>query len=156
MFRTEVTDDFSFTPWLLQQVAALMIPVIWSLITADVPVILEIQLTYPIGKIGAILWYALFIWGIGLGLALLVSLLSTRASFTGRWVWVLPMFFFLLFFVGESIMTSAEQALSDFFYTGPNGEGAWATALFTYPTAQAILYSLAMYFVHLRRQHPTK
>ncbi|MBZ5610116.1 MAG: hypothetical protein LAP38_17785 [Acidobacteriia bacterium] len=151
MFKTELSDDFSFMAWLSQQVGAVLVPVIWAMITADIPVSLG-GLTYPIGKVAAFIWNAVFVWGIGFPLALVVHRLLPRAASAGRWVWVLPTFFFLLTFIGDSVMSSLGHAFSNLFYTGSNGEGEWATALITYPTSECALYSLAMYLASRRRR----
>ena len=148
MFRTEIRDDYSFMGWLVQQFAAIMVPVAWALITVEFPVNLGQWFGYPVGNIFEVLWYAVFVWGIGFFLALLVYRFSPRAAVEGRWVWVVPMFFFLLAFIGVALLSSLRHALSQFFWPESVSEDWWAFA--TYPTCSATLYSLAMFFASRR------
>ncbi len=154
MFETEIHDDYSFVAWLTQQIASVAIPSILALITGGpIADYFDQGFGFPLGIAGKVIWYAFFVWGIGFYLALLVHRFFPRASKEGRWVWVVPIFFFLLAFIGDAFMSSFQHALSAFFYPGPNGEAWWALMVITYPTCQAVLYSLGMFLIaHKARQ----
>jgi hypothetical protein len=107
---------------------------------------------YPLGIVGKLIWYVFFVWGIGFYLALMVHRFFPRAAKEGRWVWVVPMSFFLLAFIRDALMSSLPHVLTEFFYPGPNGESGWALMLITYPTCAAILYSLGMFYASRRRR----
>src|SRR6266852_4807729 len=133
MFETEIRDDHSFLSWLIQQIVAVAIPSILALIMAG-PITDELDRGYgfPLGTLGKVLWYSVFVCGIGLYLALIVYRLLPRAAVEGRWVWVVPLSFFLLAFIVNALMSSFTHALSTFFYPGPNGEAWWGVAILTY------------------------
>jgi hypothetical protein len=151
LFRSEVSDDYSFVTWVAQQVAAVLTPSLVALLTGgSVADYIEKGPGYPLGTIGKVAWYALFVWGIGFYLAMLVHRLFRRAAAVGRWVWILPTFFFLLMFFNDVFKHSLSSAFSEFFNPGPNGEAWWALMIFTYPTCSAVLYSLGM-FLALRQ-----
>jgi hypothetical protein len=152
VFRTEIRDDYSFVSWLTQQTAAVAIPSIVALITAGpITDYFDQGFGFPMDIFGEVVWYTFFVWGNGLYLALLVHRLFPRAATEGCWVWAVPMFFFLLAFVFDALMSSFPDALATFFYPGPNGEAWWGVAVITYPTCSAVLYSLGMFFASRKR-----
>ena len=57
--------DYSFFSWLVQQLSALIVPAVWALITADIPVSLRAGLPYPLGNIAEVVWYVFLVWGSG-------------------------------------------------------------------------------------------
>ena len=152
MLETEISEDYSFLAWFAQQVGALLVPSILALLTAGpIANYFEHGRGYPLGVLGETIWYALFVWGIGLYVALLVARLFPSSVITGRWVWPVPTLFFLLFFVRDALFSSFGHALSDLFYPGPNGEAWWGVMIVTYPTCSAALYALGMFFAANQR-----
>jgi hypothetical protein len=153
VFQTEVRDDYSFVSWLTQQIAAVAIPLALAGITAGtITDYFNQGFGFPMGIFGEVVWYTFFVWGNGLYLALLVHRFFPRAATEGCWVWAVPMFFFLLAFIWDALMSSLPHVLTEFFYPGPNGESGWALMLITYPTWQAVLYSLGMFYASRRRR----
>ena len=151
MFETEIRDDHSFLAWLAQQIVAIVVPTLLAGFTAgSIAQDIEEGPGYPLGIVGKLIWYAFFVWGGGFYLALLVHRFFPRAAKEGRWVWVVPMFFFLLAFIGDALMSSLPHVLTEFFHPGPNGEAGWALMLITYPTCAAGLYSLGMFLASRR------
>ena len=153
MFKTEV-QDVSFGVWLIQQVGVVLVTAAWALVTANMPADLELMLGQRLAHIIETIWYVVFVWGVGLLVALLVYRFVPRAAASGCWVWPLPAFFWLLCFAGLAVMRSFQYALASFFSPGPNAEAEWGVAIVTYPTCQCLLYSLGMFFrSHTSRQH---
>jgi hypothetical protein len=143
MFKTDV-QDVSFGAWMGQQIGAVLVPAVWALSTANVPASIERKLGHPLGSIAEAIWYALFVWGIGFIWALLVHRFFSQIAAEGRWVWPLPTFFFLLWFVFLAVGRSFPYALAAFFDAG-QGEEGWLLAIVTYPTCQCVLYSFGMF-----------
>lgn len=157
IFETEGTDGYSFASWLVQQIAALVLPPIAALFTAG-PLAQHIAdgPGYPLGPIGKALWYTFFVWGIGFYLGLLAYRLVPRAATTGRWVWVLPVAFFAFAFLSDTFRHSLPYAITEFINPGPNGEAWWALMGITYPACSAALYSLGIYFASRKAQRRSR
>lgn len=153
MFETELRDDYSFAAWLAQQIAAICVPTLLAGFTAgSIAQDIEAGPGYPLGIVGKVIWYMFFVWGLGFYLALVVHRFFPRSTKEGRWVWIVPLFFVMLAFLGDAMMSSVPHVVTEFFYPGPNGESGWALMLLTYPTCAAILYSFGMFFASQKRR----
>jgi hypothetical protein len=149
MFRTEIAGDFSFVGWFVQLGAAIIVPSGVALFTAGRIVdLVESRMGPPVsfwGQCGKFLWYLFFVWGTGFFLALLIARVLPGAREMGRWVWPVPVLLFLIMFIVDASMSSLRYALSQFIYPGTDsGEAWWGVMLATFPTCQAVLYSLGM------------
>jgi hypothetical protein len=135
MFETRVDvggtfDGRTLAGYVSQMFVAATIPFAWALVTRD--------------EVG--------MWGIGFFLGTAVHKVFPRAARTGRWVWALPMFMWLVFFIGDLIHFSFAHVVTEFFFG--TGEDGWGAILATLPTCSCILYSAAMALAaaHLRRK----
>lgn len=150
MFGTELGRDDGFAPWLVQQIAAPLVPLLWALLTASVPPALgKYAGTYtgqPLEIAIEIVWSFVLGWGWAFALAIAVRRVFPSASRSGKWVWVLPVLIFTAGFIWECTLFPFRQAISDAFYYGSAGEAALGFSLITFPTCSCIIYSLAMYF----------
>ena len=144
MFRTEQEEHHSFGAWVTQLILSTMLP---SLLAAIAESKVEsLNGGHPLGRVGPNAWFAVVVWSIAFGLALLVNRAFPRAAFTGLNVWILPTCVFLLAFISNAFSASFGKALSTFICPGSDGEAWWVVILVTYPTTTAVVYSLGMVF----------
>ena len=135
MFETRVDNGGTFdgrtlAGWVSQMLWAAIVPFAWVFLTHD--------------EVG--------MWGVGFFLGLAMHKVFPRAARTGRWVWFLPVFVSLVFFIGDWIHFSFAYVVSEFF--SGTGEDGWGVIFDTLPTCSCILYSIAMALAaaHLRRK----
>jgi hypothetical protein len=159
MFGIELRSDDGFAAWLIQQIAAPLVPFVWALLTASVPPTLgRYAGTYvgqPLEIAIEIVWYFVLGWGLAFALALVVRRVFPSASRSGRWVWVLPVLLFTAGFIWDCTLFSFPQAASEFFYYGSAGEAALGFSLITFPTCSCLIYSLAIYLAEKKAARTT-
>jgi hypothetical protein len=156
MLKTEILDDYSFWAWFSQQIGALVVPSALALFSAIFAEKIDAELTSPLRILFDIVWYTVFVWGIGFFLGLAAHRFFPRASVTGRWVWIVPMLLFFTAFVSDTLRSSFKDTLSEFFYPGPNGEDWWALMGITYPACATTLYSISMFLASRRTRQRLK
>ena len=81
---------------------------------------------------------------VGLIGGLMVRRVAQGFRTTGRWIWVLPVFLYVLAFLQDSFTFSVKTALRESFLPGPDGEQWWTFYFFTCPTLSTALYSAAI------------
>jgi hypothetical protein len=149
MFGTELDTGPSFLLFFGQQLGALLIPLLWLLLTARVTDSLAHALGHPLGNIANVVWYVTFVWGIGLPIGYLITYFFPSAAAMGRWVWLLPSLGFCGCFIYDVVVYGFPATLSDFF-SSETGEDIWVVAIVTYPTFCAIAYSAGVILVRRR------
>jgi hypothetical protein len=141
MFRTELVE-FHFATWLLQQIAASVLPLTWVFLTAPFRELLAKSLGYPIGRIADVIWTVVFIWGIGLVFGFSMGVLFAGVRKTGRLVWIAPCALYACLLVWELVNYPLQIVLLDMF--AGTGENSWAVWLFTFPTVSSVLYAIGI------------
>jgi hypothetical protein len=160
MFKTELEGESGFLPWLAQQIAAPFVPLMWALLTANVPPALARYAGSYTGQPPEIaievLWSFVIGWGLAFALALAVRYVFPGASRSGKWVWVLPLLILTAGFIWECTLFPFRQAIKDAFYYGSAGEASLGFSLITFPTCSCIVYSLAMYLAEKKARKHTQ
>jgi hypothetical protein len=90
MFGSELDPEIGFLPWLVQQIAAPAVPLMWAIVTASVPPALGTYAgTYvgqPLEIAIEIVWSFVIGWGLAFALALAVRHVFPSASRSGKGV----------------------------------------------------------------------
>lgn len=155
MFANEVKPDNGFLSWLLQQIAALTVPVVWSLASSSLVGTLWQKMTEPLQILVGIALYFVVGWGLAFALAVGVHRRFPGAMPAGEWVWPLPLLVLVLVFSHDCTVFPISHVLSEFLYPGANGEAWWAFDLFTYPTLSCAVYSFGMWYVRPAPNEPS-
>jgi hypothetical protein len=143
MFQTELAPESSFLGWLIQQIAAPLPLVLWSVLVN--PLEAAVAPWLQVSRDGFDLFLYLPIgWTLSFRLAMLVQRIFPGAIASGRRIWMVPVFLLALAFCWDVAQFSISFAFAEVFYPGPGGESQWAFLLMTCPTVSAIAYSLGM------------
>ncbi len=144
MFDTEIESGPSILAWVIQQLAAPLLPMTLTLVAVGAVGDATRAAGYAIDYyaapvVGGAFWVAPPILGYGLGT--LVRRLAPSAARVGRWVWVIPVAVLVLACVGVALGHREDLLL---LVWPRSGEEAWGYVLVTGPTLAAVAYSLAM------------
>jgi hypothetical protein len=143
MFQTEIAPESSLLGWLIQQIAAPLPFVLWSVLVD--PLEATVAPWLQVSRDGFDLFLYLPVgWTLSFFLAILVQRIFPGAILSGRRIWMVPLFLLALAFCWDVAQFSISYDFAEFFYPGPGGESQWVFALMTCPTVSAIAYSLGM------------
>jgi hypothetical protein len=143
MFRTEIAPESGVMGWVIQQIAAPLPLVLWSVLVSPLEQAIAPRLTVSRNLFELFLILPIG-WTLSFLLAILVQRIFPGTIVFGRRIWAVPVFLLALAFGWDLAHFSFGYAFAEFFYPSPEGENVWAFALMTCPTVSAIAYSLGM------------
>jgi hypothetical protein len=136
MFETEVRPEPSLVSYDVQQFAAPLLPMLSLLIVSPV---LNIFAGSRAELIAPLLFAVCFAFAFGR----VVRSHLPGAAEAGRWVWVIPSTVLLAALIGDAVLFSLRQSLSELFFPPREGEGSLGFFLMTIPVFSSIAYSIA-------------
>jgi hypothetical protein len=142
VFKTEIFTGESLFSFGLQQVGVWIAFMIWGLITSDVPAaFIRVGATGTPLECIAILSLVL---GPGIFFGHLIRFLFPSATYSGRWIWLLPVMFLSAGLLADLFRDRLWQELADLFFPASDGEGWWAAMFFACPVLGCIGYSVGV------------
>jgi len=115
------------------------------------PLILTVVLSGLFSAPDDTVWQVIdyLIFGVfGIGAAVLISCLISKATDSGRWIWMMPVLLLIFGLLWDMRLGAPDSAQIIFFGTG---EGGWIKLFVTLPAWSCCLYSLTMSWRRRRR-----
>lgn len=135
-------------PWLIQQVVAFFIPILWELFLARLIGLDEGNPLPALGSGGVQILNPLVIFALGFTIGFYLQTTAFKTSNSGKYVWILPFALVTLGVAYDLFLFDFnwEVVSHEFFYWSRSGyeEGPLLRDLMVYPTLSSLAYSLGV------------